>query len=176
MDWFWAWHEAPIFVFTIYGMKYNHTVRTTGTFGFWAAYLAGGDTVYLANLTLPDSEFLKVFKPEATFLPEGVGINANLSPVQTGAGPWKPGRLLGLVSSGYSQTDMSPEAWQLLEKSGVVPEQVVPMAREILVGQRWKEVGASWSCLNTYNQQNIFSDGWQCPVKLMVAPEATVPT
>lgn len=36
---------------------------------------------------------------------------------------------------------MSPEAWQLLEKSGVVPEQVVPMAREILVGQRWKEVG-----------------------------------
>ncbi|KAM4800835.1 galactoside alpha-(1,2)-fucosyltransferase 1 [Urocitellus parryii] len=78
----------------------NHTIMTVGTFGFWAAYLAGGDTVYLANFTLPDSEFLKVFKPEAAFLPEWVGINADLSPVQTGAGSWKLGRLLGLVSSG----------------------------------------------------------------------------
>ncbi|XP_012368191.1 galactoside 2-alpha-L-fucosyltransferase 2 [Octodon degus] len=30
----------------------NHTVMTIGTFGIWAAYLAGGDTVYLANYTL----------------------------------------------------------------------------------------------------------------------------
>ncbi|XP_053462442.1 galactoside alpha-(1,2)-fucosyltransferase 1 isoform X2 [Nycticebus coucang] len=57
----------------------NHTIMTIGTFGFWAAYLAGGDTVYLANFTLPDSEFLKIFKPEAAFLPEWVGINADLS-------------------------------------------------------------------------------------------------
>ncbi|XP_008047254.1 galactoside 2-alpha-L-fucosyltransferase 1 [Carlito syrichta] len=60
----------------------NHTIMTIGTFGFWAAYLAGGDTVYLANFTLPDSAFLKIFKPEAAFLPEWVGINADLSPLQ----------------------------------------------------------------------------------------------
>uniref|UniRef100_A0A8C9DD52 L-Fucosyltransferase n=1 Tax=Prolemur simus TaxID=1328070 RepID=A0A8C9DD52_PROSS len=65
----------------------NHTIMTIGTFGFWAAYLAGGDTVYLANFTLPDSEFLKIFKPEAAFLPEWVGINADLSPLRTAFGP-----------------------------------------------------------------------------------------
>ncbi|XP_004619787.2 galactoside alpha-(1,2)-fucosyltransferase 1 [Sorex araneus] len=59
----------------------NHTVMTIGTFGFWAAYLAGGDTVYLANFTLPDSPFLKVFKPEAAFLPQWVGIPADLTPL-----------------------------------------------------------------------------------------------
>ncbi|KAM5236042.1 galactoside alpha-(1,2)-fucosyltransferase 2 [Ctenodactylus gundi] len=59
----------------------NHTVMTIGTFGIWAAYLAGGDTVYLANYTLPDSPFLKVFKPEAAFLPEWTGIAADLSPL-----------------------------------------------------------------------------------------------
>lgn len=60
----------------------NHTIMTIGTFGFWAAYLAGGDTVYLANFTLPSSSFLDIFKPEAAFLPEWVGINADLSPLQ----------------------------------------------------------------------------------------------
>lgn len=59
----------------------NHTIMTIGTFGIWAAYLAGGDTVYLANYTLPDSPFLKIFKPEAAFLPEWVGIPADLSPL-----------------------------------------------------------------------------------------------
>ncbi|KAF3814806.1 galactoside 2-alpha-L-fucosyltransferase 2 [Mirounga leonina] len=59
----------------------NHTVMTIGTFGIWAAYLAGGETIYLANYTLPDSPFLKVFKPEAAFLPEWIGINADLSPL-----------------------------------------------------------------------------------------------
>ncbi|KAF6288081.1 fucosyltransferase 2 [Rhinolophus ferrumequinum] len=62
-------------------MQCNHTVMTIGTFGIWAAYLAGGETIYLANYTLPDSPFLKVFKPEATFLPEWIGINADLSPL-----------------------------------------------------------------------------------------------
>ncbi|XP_058901364.1 galactoside alpha-(1,2)-fucosyltransferase 2 isoform X1 [Kogia breviceps] len=59
----------------------NHTIMTIGTFGIWAAYLAGGETVYLANYTLPDSPFLKVFKPEAAFLPEWIGIAADLSPL-----------------------------------------------------------------------------------------------
>ncbi|XP_036993850.2 galactoside alpha-(1,2)-fucosyltransferase 1 [Artibeus jamaicensis] len=60
----------------------NHTIMTIGTFGFWAAYLAGGDVVYLANFTLPYSSFLEIFKPEAAFLPKWVGINADLSPLQ----------------------------------------------------------------------------------------------
>ncbi|KAK1329980.1 hypothetical protein QTO34_010164 [Cnephaeus nilssonii] len=55
----------------------NHTVFTVGTFGVWAAYLAGGDAVYLANFTLPQSRFRTVFKPQAAFLPEWVGIAAN---------------------------------------------------------------------------------------------------
>uniref|UniRef100_A0A8C0N8B6 L-Fucosyltransferase n=1 Tax=Canis lupus familiaris TaxID=9615 RepID=A0A8C0N8B6_CANLF len=59
----------------------NHTIMTIGTFGIWAAYLAGGETIYLANYTLPDSPFLKIFKPEAAFLPEWVGIAADLSPL-----------------------------------------------------------------------------------------------
>ncbi|XP_030400875.1 galactoside 2-alpha-L-fucosyltransferase 2-like [Gopherus evgoodei] len=61
----------------------NHTIMTIGTFGIWAGYLAGGETVYLANYTLPDSPFLKIFKPEAAFLPEWIGINADLSPLQS---------------------------------------------------------------------------------------------
>ena len=56
----------------------NHTVITVGTFGIWAAYLTGGSTVYLANFTLPGSRFRMVFKPQAAFLPEWVGIAANL--------------------------------------------------------------------------------------------------
>uniref|UniRef100_A0A8D0HFV2 L-Fucosyltransferase n=1 Tax=Sphenodon punctatus TaxID=8508 RepID=A0A8D0HFV2_SPHPU len=59
----------------------NHTIMTIGTFGIWAGYLAGGETIYLANYTLPDSTFLKIFKPSATFLPEWVGIPADLSPL-----------------------------------------------------------------------------------------------
>ncbi|XP_076989690.1 galactoside alpha-(1,2)-fucosyltransferase 2-like [Tamandua tetradactyla] len=58
----------------------NHTVVTVGTFGFWAAYLAGGDTVYLANFTRPGSRFRRVFRPQAAFLPEWVGIAADLGP------------------------------------------------------------------------------------------------
>uniref|UniRef100_H9H651 L-Fucosyltransferase n=1 Tax=Monodelphis domestica TaxID=13616 RepID=H9H651_MONDO len=60
----------------------NHTVMTIGTFGYWAAYLAAGDAVYLANYTLPDSQFLHVFKPQAAFLPEWLGIAADLSPLR----------------------------------------------------------------------------------------------
>ncbi|XP_045712364.1 LOW QUALITY PROTEIN: galactoside alpha-(1,2)-fucosyltransferase 2 [Phyllostomus hastatus] len=59
-------------------MQCNHTIMTIGTFGVWAAYLAGGDVVYLANFTLPGSPFRAVFKPQAAFLPEWVGIAADL--------------------------------------------------------------------------------------------------
>lgn len=61
--------------------KVNHAIVTFGTSGSWAVYLAGGDTVHLADFTLPDSSFLKIFKPGAAFLPEWVGINADSSPL-----------------------------------------------------------------------------------------------
>ncbi|KAM4650984.1 galactoside alpha-(1,2)-fucosyltransferase 2-like [Discoglossus pictus] len=59
----------------------NHTIMTIGTFGIWAGYLAQGETVYLTNFTLPDSPFLNIFKYEAAFLPEWIGISADLSPL-----------------------------------------------------------------------------------------------
>lgn len=59
----------------------NHTIMTIGTFGYWAGYLAGGETIYLDNYTLPDSQFLKIFKYKAAFLPQWIGIPADLSPL-----------------------------------------------------------------------------------------------
>ncbi|XP_053308216.1 galactoside alpha-(1,2)-fucosyltransferase 2-like [Spea bombifrons] len=59
----------------------NHTIMTIGTFGYWASYLVGGETVYLTNFTLPDSEFLKIFHYDAAYLPEWIGIAADLSPL-----------------------------------------------------------------------------------------------
>ncbi|XP_076398613.1 galactoside alpha-(1,2)-fucosyltransferase 2-like [Peromyscus maniculatus bairdii] len=60
----------------------NHTIITVGTFGVWAAYLTGGDTVYLANFTQPNSPFHRVFKPQAAYLPNWVGIAADLGQAQ----------------------------------------------------------------------------------------------
>ncbi|KAM4015321.1 galactoside alpha-(1,2)-fucosyltransferase 2-like [Anomaloglossus baeobatrachus] len=57
----------------------NHTIMTIGTFGYWAAYLVGGETIYLTNFTLPDSPYLNIFKYSAAFLPEWIGIPADLS-------------------------------------------------------------------------------------------------
>ncbi|XP_078511179.1 galactoside alpha-(1,2)-fucosyltransferase 2-like [Lissotriton helveticus] len=59
----------------------NHTIMTIGTFGIWAGYLAGGEVIYLDNYTLPDSPFLKLFHYDAAFLPEWIGIPADLSPL-----------------------------------------------------------------------------------------------
>ncbi|KAM4650438.1 galactoside alpha-(1,2)-fucosyltransferase 2-like isoform 1-T2 [Discoglossus pictus] len=60
----------------------NHTIMTVGTFGFWVSYLVGGETIYLTNFTLPESEFMKVFHYDAAFLPEWIGIAADLSPLR----------------------------------------------------------------------------------------------
>uniref|UniRef100_UPI0035902D24 galactoside alpha-(1,2)-fucosyltransferase 2-like n=1 Tax=Myxine glutinosa TaxID=7769 RepID=UPI0035902D24 len=57
----------------------NHTIFTVGTFGFWAAYLAGGDAIYLSNFTLPDSPFRLVFQEDKAYLPHWMGIPANLN-------------------------------------------------------------------------------------------------
>ncbi|XP_078507116.1 galactoside alpha-(1,2)-fucosyltransferase 2-like [Lissotriton helveticus] len=59
----------------------NHTIMTIGTFGFWVGYLVGGETVYLNNFTLPESDFLQVFRYEAAYLPQWIGIQADLSPL-----------------------------------------------------------------------------------------------
>ncbi|XP_043915593.1 galactoside alpha-(1,2)-fucosyltransferase 2-like isoform X2 [Protopterus annectens] len=59
----------------------NHTIMSIGTFGFWASYLTGGEAIYLTNFTLQESNFLKIFKYDAAFLPEWHGIAADLSPL-----------------------------------------------------------------------------------------------
>ncbi|CAI9586198.1 unnamed protein product [Staurois parvus] len=59
----------------------NHTIMTIGTFGLFAAYLAGGETIYLTNYTLPDYPRVTRFKYETIFLPEWIGIPADLSPL-----------------------------------------------------------------------------------------------
>ncbi|KAM5163330.1 galactoside alpha-(1,2)-fucosyltransferase 2-like [Mantella aurantiaca] len=69
---------SPAFDFALLA-HCNHTIMTIGTFGYWAAYLVGGETIYLTNFTLPDSPYLKIFKYEAAFLPEWIGIPADLS-------------------------------------------------------------------------------------------------
>ncbi|XP_043915655.1 galactoside alpha-(1,2)-fucosyltransferase 2-like [Protopterus annectens] len=61
--------------------KCNHTIMSVGTFGYWAAYLAGGETVYLSNFTRSDSRLLRRFKYEAAFLPKWIGIPADISPL-----------------------------------------------------------------------------------------------
>ena len=57
----------------------NHTIMTLGTFGFWSAYLAGGDVIYLTKNFLPNSRFLNFFQYEAAYLPNWEGIPADLS-------------------------------------------------------------------------------------------------
>ncbi|XP_002942536.3 galactoside 2-alpha-L-fucosyltransferase 2 [Xenopus tropicalis] len=57
----------------------NHTIMSIGTFGFWAGYLVGGETVYLANFSLPESHSYKTFQFETFYLPDWIGIPADLS-------------------------------------------------------------------------------------------------
>ncbi|KAM9299669.1 galactoside alpha-(1,2)-fucosyltransferase 2-like [Gastrophryne carolinensis] len=59
----------------------NHTIMTIGTFGYFAAYLAGGETIYLSNYTLPGYPRITAFTYKTAFLPEWIGIPADLSPL-----------------------------------------------------------------------------------------------
>lgn len=52
----------------------HHNIITYGTFGFWAAYLAGGETVYLADYLSPNSSLLSRDK---TYPPRWIGISAD---------------------------------------------------------------------------------------------------
>ncbi|XP_040183478.1 galactoside alpha-(1,2)-fucosyltransferase 2-like [Rana temporaria] len=59
----------------------NHTIMTIGTFGLYAAYLTGGETIYLANYTFLDSRHGTGLKYETVYLPEWIGIPADLTPI-----------------------------------------------------------------------------------------------
>ncbi|KAM9299442.1 galactoside alpha-(1,2)-fucosyltransferase 2-like [Gastrophryne carolinensis] len=72
--------EAPFRDFALLA-HCNHTIMTIGTFGYFAAYLAGGETIYLTNYTLPGYPRITNFTYETAFLPEWIGIPADLSPL-----------------------------------------------------------------------------------------------
>ncbi|XP_069494449.1 galactoside alpha-(1,2)-fucosyltransferase 2-like [Ambystoma mexicanum] len=65
----------------------NHTVMTIGSFGWWAGYLAGGEVIYLSNYTGPGSTLPKYLSYKTTYLPEWIGIDADLTPLLDGS--WK---------------------------------------------------------------------------------------
>lgn len=46
----------------------NHVIHTLGTFGWWGAWLAGGDVVYYANAAIKDSFYDRMFNV-ADFFP-----------------------------------------------------------------------------------------------------------
>ncbi|GIY25013.1 galactoside alpha-(1,2)-fucosyltransferase 1, partial [Caerostris extrusa] len=52
--------EAPTPMHDLAVMAHcNHTIMTYGTFGFWGAYLAGGDVVYFDKFLQPNTSFTK---------------------------------------------------------------------------------------------------------------------
>lgn len=53
----------------------NHSVITQGTFGFWAAYLAGGETVYFTNYCHDKTDLLPKF--QGLHLDNWIGISAS---------------------------------------------------------------------------------------------------
>lgn len=46
----------------------NHTIMSTGTFSWWAAYLADGDAVYYGDWPKPGSVLQKIVQKEDFFL------------------------------------------------------------------------------------------------------------
>jgi len=52
----------------------NHTIMSVGTFGWWAAYLAGGLTIYYRKFPAERSWLYHLFSREDHFLPEWVGL------------------------------------------------------------------------------------------------------
>lgn len=57
--------------------KCDHSVMSGGTFGFWAAWLAGGQTFYHANYVKPDSKLAEGFKTEDFYFPHWIPINTS---------------------------------------------------------------------------------------------------
>lgn len=59
---------SPILDFTVLTLT-NHTIMTTGTFSWWAAYLTGGDVVYYRSSSRPGSQLHVQLCSEDYFLP-----------------------------------------------------------------------------------------------------------
>lgn len=53
----------------------NHTIFTVGSFGWWAAYLAGGLTVYYRDFPANGSQLSKGFRADDYFHPSWVGLS-----------------------------------------------------------------------------------------------------
>ncbi|XP_069495054.1 galactoside alpha-(1,2)-fucosyltransferase 2-like isoform X2 [Ambystoma mexicanum] len=58
----------------------NHSIMTLGTFGIWSSYLAGGETIYLTNFSLPGPD-AKPFPYDSLYRPDWIGFPADLSPI-----------------------------------------------------------------------------------------------
>lgn len=52
----------------------NHTIMTVGTFGWWSAYLAGGQTIYYNNFPAPGTHIANLLKKEDYFPPDWIGL------------------------------------------------------------------------------------------------------
>lgn len=66
--------NSPIHDFALLA-NCNHSIISIGTYGYWTAFLARGDTVYLTNYTNPNSHYLKKFSYETMYLPHWKGIS-----------------------------------------------------------------------------------------------------
>jgi len=55
----------------------DHTVITTGTFGWWAAWLANGITVYYANHPRHGSQLSSMIHHDDYYPPQWIGIDDN---------------------------------------------------------------------------------------------------
>ena len=55
--------------------KCNHSIISGGTFGFWAAWLAGGTTFYFDKYCRPNTYFAKFFISKNFYLPEWIPVS-----------------------------------------------------------------------------------------------------
>jgi len=53
----------------------NHTVMTTGTYGWWAAWLANGIAVYYARFPKKGSILGRLFRSDQYYHPNWIGID-----------------------------------------------------------------------------------------------------
>ncbi len=52
----------------------NHTLMSVGTYGWWSAWLAGGDVVYYKDITVPGSRAWKGYGVQDYFPEHWVGM------------------------------------------------------------------------------------------------------
>ncbi|XP_052084335.1 galactoside alpha-(1,2)-fucosyltransferase 2-like isoform X2 [Mytilus californianus] len=52
----------------------NHTIITSGSFGWWGAYLSGGKTVYFSDFPRKGSWLASIYNRDDYYLPEWIGM------------------------------------------------------------------------------------------------------